>query len=93
MFSSKADADAGTNTAALQGLIVGIISLVFNPFALIGVGAIIWSVVGIRRSNAFQVRGGPAVGRTLSVWGLVLGVVASAAFLVFHVPLALIFFV
>ncbi len=76
-YDEKKDTARGRNTFATNALVLGIVSLVSLPVVpwrwlpfLIGVAAIVWGILGIRRSSSSR------IGKRRAVWGLVLGAIA-----------------
>lgn len=67
----------GNNTMCMVGLIVSIISLLLNPFALVGIAAIIISVVGL-----VQISKNPENGKAKGVIGIVLGAFSTIYFII-----------
>jgi len=76
-YKPERDLAAGKNTLATNGLVFGIISLVINPFLLLGIGAILWGSFGVARANRWESEGNDPIGRGRAVWGIVLGGVAT----------------
>ena len=67
------DLAARKNTLATNGLVFGILSLLLNPFLLIGIGAILWGSFGLARANRWEREGNVPIGRKRAIWGIVLG--------------------
>lgn len=65
-----------SNRSSTAGLVLGIIAIFVNTFLFVSVLAVIFSLMGIRRSNTMLARYGHPIGRTAAVWGLVFGVLA-----------------
>lgn len=63
------------NTPATLSLTAGIIAALANLFFLPGIAAIVLGIVGLHRAS----RSTPAVGRTRSIWGIVLAVVGTVS--------------
>ncbi|MBL7253332.1 DUF2510 domain-containing protein [Actinoplanes sp. LDG1-01] len=78
-YDAAGDLSSGRNTPARNALVLGIISLVVNPFCLPAIVAIVWGIVGIRRSGAFTAAGLGPVGKGQALAGLVLGAVGLLA--------------
>ncbi|WP_328464254.1 DUF2510 domain-containing protein [Actinoplanes sp. NBC_00393] len=64
---AETDRAEGRNSPALHALIFGIVGLVFNPLLLVSVAALVWGVIGLRRST---------VGRVQAICGMTLGLVS-----------------
>lgn len=69
----SSDQAPGRNKPATVGLVLGIVCMVVNPILLVGVGAIIFSTVGLNRATLMGQFGYAPVGKSAAVWGLVLG--------------------
>jgi len=71
------------NTVATVSLVFGLVSLIINPVLLYlgGVVAIVLGAIGIARANAFARASDPPTGRTKAIVGLILGIVATAAWI------------
>lgn len=61
---------ADKNTPATVGLTLGILSVVGTP--LIGIVGFVYSIMGLNRSKTLALAGRGAIGRTKSIWGIVL---------------------
>ena len=61
--------------AATTGLVLGIVSVVLNPFLLVAIGAIIASMMGLNRASLMAQHGYAPVGKGKAIGGLVLGLV------------------
>lgn len=66
----------GNNTMCIVGLVVSIISMFINPFALLGIAAIIISVIGL-----VQISKNPENGKTKAIIGIVLGACSTVYFM------------
>ena len=67
------------NGFAYTGLVLALVSLIVNPFAVLSVLAIIFSSIGIARAGALEGRSA-VTGRGTAIAGLVIGI-ATLAFL------------
>lgn len=76
-YDASQDRKRGKNTFATNALVLGIFSVIATPFVplrwvpvLMAVAAIVWGVLGIRRSQS------SGLGKARAIWGLVLGSIA-----------------
>ena len=76
-YNPGRDLAARKNTLATNGLVFGILSLLLNPFLLIGIGAILWGSFGLARANRWEREGNAPIGRKRAIWGVVLGAVGT----------------
>jgi hypothetical protein len=60
------------NGHATAGFVLGIISMVGNPLAVVSVIGLVLSFVGLNRANRLGQHGYAPVGRKRAIWGLVL---------------------
>jgi hypothetical protein len=60
------------NGHATAGFVLGIVSMVGNPLAVISVIGLVLSFVGLSRANRLGEHGYAPVGRKRAIWGLVL---------------------
>jgi len=60
------------NVMAYVGLVLALISLLINPFAIISILAIIFSGIGVARAQALQ--GQRVTGRGTAITGLIIGI-------------------
>lgn len=60
------------NGHATAGLVLGIVSMVGNPLAVVSVIGLVLSFVGLNRANRLGQHGYAPVGRKRAIWGLVL---------------------
>ncbi|HEY8717449.1 hypothetical protein [Pengzhenrongella sp.] len=71
--------------AATTGLVLGIVSVVLNPFLVVGIGAvagfgaIIASAMGLNRASLMSAHGYAPVGKGKAIGGIVLGLVGILA--------------
>ena len=65
-----------SNRSSTAGLVLGIIAIFVNTFFFVSVLGLIFSLMGIRRSNKMLERYGHPIGRSAAVWGLVLNILA-----------------
>ena len=63
----------GRNKPATVSLVLGIVGVVVYPIVLAGIGAIIFSVVGLNRANLMSQFGYAPVGKKEAIGGLALG--------------------
>lgn len=71
------------NGQATAGMILGIVSLLINTFLIVGLLAIVFSVLGLRNADRFQSVGYGPRGRGAAVTGLVCGIVGTVISLLF----------
>ena len=64
-------------------MILGIVSLLINTFLIVGMLAIMFSVLGLRNADRFQSAGYAPGGRGTAVTGLVCGIVGTVISLLF----------
>ncbi|WP_430867278.1 hypothetical protein [Demequina aurantiaca] len=78
------------NGMANAGMLLGIASLIMNPFGVSSIAAIIVSFIGLRRSVALFKAGEPPVGRIPATIGLAFGVATAifAAWIIITNPTA-----
>lgn len=60
------------NNHATAGFVLGIVSMVGNPLAVVSVIGLVLSFVGLNRANQLGRHGYAPVGRKRAIWGLVL---------------------
>ena len=77
-YNPKGDLAAGKNAAAKNGFVLGIIAMIVNPLLLVGIGAIVFSWIGLSRASRWESEGHQPFGKRKAIWGLVLGSVATA---------------
>jgi hypothetical protein len=65
-------APALRNGHATAGLVLGIVSMVGNPLAVVSVIGLVLSFVGLSRANRLGQHGYAPVGRKRAIWGLAL---------------------
>lgn len=76
-YDESQDKRRGKNTFATNALVMGILSIAIIPIApirwlpvLLAIAAIVWGILGIRRSQ------NSGLGKAKAIWGLVLGSIA-----------------
>jgi hypothetical protein len=77
LYRPARDLAGGKNSAATSSLISGIVSLVINPFLVVGIGALIWGSIGLARANRWSRQGHEPVGRVKAIWGIVLAAIST----------------
>jgi hypothetical protein len=65
------------NTRATAGLVLGVVSLLVNPFLVTSIAAIVVGAQGLVRAGQLTTAGYAPVGRTQAVVGLVLAVLGA----------------
>ena len=63
-----------TNGFAVTSLVLGIIAMLINPFAILGILSIIFSIVGLVKVKTLS------SGKGLAIAGLILGIIATIWF-------------
>lgn len=66
------------NSMAYTGLVLSILSLLVNPFAILSILGIVFSSIGLAKSH--ELEGGSVTGRGTAIGGLVVGLVGLVAF-------------
>ncbi|WP_251615119.1 DUF4190 domain-containing protein [Senimuribacter intestinalis] len=74
---------AGNNTMCVVGMVISLISLLINPFALIGIAGIVVSVIGL-----VQISKNPENGKAKAVTGIAVGAVSTIYFCIQIMSLA-----
>lgn len=69
------------NGLATTGIVLSLVSLLLNPFALISILGIIFGAVGYGRSKEMFVDG-KQVGRSAALWAIWLGIISSVWFVI-----------
>jgi hypothetical protein len=75
--------DVLKNTPATVGLVLGIVALVVNSFAVASLAALVFSVLGLNRAGQLVQAGYGPVGRTKAIWGIVLSLLGGAGTVLF----------
>lgn len=65
------------NSFAYTGCVFGLLSFLFNPFAILSVLAIVFSAIGLAKSNELEGRG-KVTGRGTAIAGVILGLIGLA---------------
>lgn len=65
------------NSFAYTGCVLGLVSFLFNPFAILSVLAIVFSAMGLAKSNELEGRG-KITGRGTAIAGIILGLIGLA---------------
>ena len=63
-----------TNGLAITGLVLGIVAMLFNPFAILSILSIIFSIIGLVKVKTL------GSGKGLAIAGLILGIIATIWF-------------
>lgn len=66
-----------SNYAAIAGLLLGVLSLGWNPFLAVGLAGFLASLLGRRRASAWVTEGYRPEGQRRATWGLVLSTVGT----------------
>lgn len=76
-YNPARDLAAQKNTAATTGLILAIISLFVNPLMLVGIGGLVWGIVGLSRASKWAEQGYEAIGKNKAIWAIVVSSVGT----------------
>lgn len=76
-YDPARDLAAKKNTPATTGFILALASLLVNPVLLVGIGGLIWGIVGLSRANKWAAQGYPPIGKKRAIWAIVVGSIGT----------------
>lgn len=68
------------NSMAYTGLVLALVALLINPFAILSILGIVFSAIGLAKSYDHERDGAKTHGRGTAVWGIIVGIVGLIAF-------------
>jgi hypothetical protein len=73
---------APANKKATTALVLGLVSLLVNPFMILSIMAIVFGAQGRGEAAVLERSGYGKIGKTASTWAIVLGIIGCIAFVV-----------
>jgi len=68
------------NSMAYTGLVLSLVALLINPFAILSILGVVFSAVGLAKSHTLAVDGYAVTGKRTAGWGLAVGLLGLVLF-------------